>query len=75
MLEYGIMGILAWGAFGRGGVGFPWGLLTFCVCFGIGMSVSKIGWITLELQMFGRCAADAAGSFYRFVAFDGLLKR
>ena len=30
------MGILAWGAFGKGGAGFPWGLLAFCACFGIG---------------------------------------
>ena len=35
LTEYAIMGILAWGAFGRGGTGFPWGLLAFCACFGI----------------------------------------
>ena len=29
MIEYAIMGILAWGAFGISGGGFPWGLLTF----------------------------------------------
>ena len=30
MIEYAIMGILAWGAFGISGGGFPWGLLLQC---------------------------------------------
>ena len=28
LVEYAIMGILAWGAFGVGGTGFPWRLLS-----------------------------------------------
>ena len=34
LIEYSIMGILAWAAFG-GGSGFPWALFAFCCCFGI----------------------------------------
>ena len=74
MLEYGIMGILAWGAFGRGGVGFPWGLLTFCVCFGIGDECFQDWLDHARTPDVWDAAADAAGAFYRFVAFDGLLE-
>ena len=63
MLEYGIMGILAWGAFGRGGVGFPWGLLTFCVCFGIGDECFQ-DWVDhARTPDVWDAAADAAGAF------------
>lgn len=34
-MEYALMGILGWGAFGRGSSGFPWALFAFCCCFGI----------------------------------------
>lgn len=32
---YAGLGIFCWGGFGRGGVGFPWAVFAFCVCFGI----------------------------------------
>ena len=34
-IEYCLMGLLGWGAFGRGTAGFPWALFAFCACFGI----------------------------------------
>ena len=63
MLEYGIMGILAWGAFGRGGAGFPWGLLTFCVCFGIGDECFQDWLDHARTPDVWDAAADAAGAF------------
>ncbi len=63
MLEYGIMGILAWGAFGRGGVGFPWGLLTFCVSFGIGDECFQDWLDHARTPDVWDAAADAAGAF------------
>jgi VanZ family protein len=34
-IEYALMGVLGWGAFGRGSAGFPWAIFAFCSCFGI----------------------------------------
>jgi VanZ family protein len=34
-VEYALLGILGWGAFGRDSTGFPWAIFAFCCCFGI----------------------------------------
>ena len=63
MLEYGLMGILAWGAFGRSASGFPWGLLTFCVCFGIGDECFQDWLDHARSPDVWDAAADAVGAF------------
>ncbi|MEC8866271.1 MAG: VanZ family protein [Verrucomicrobiota bacterium] len=63
MSEYARMGILAWGAFGIGGGRFPWGLLVFCVCFGIGDECLQ-DWLDQARDPdVWDAAADAAGAF------------
>ena len=63
MIEYALMGILAWGAFGTGGGRFPWGLLVFCVCFGIGDECLQ-DWLDQARDPdVWDAAADAAGAF------------
>ena len=60
-VEYAIMGVLAWAAFGRGASGFAWGLFAFCACFGIADECWQ--------EFHGRtpdvwdAAADAVGAF------------
>ena len=63
MIEYAIMGILAWGAFGISGGGFPWGLLTFCVCFGIGDECLQDWMEQARDPDVWDVAADATGAF------------
>ena len=63
MVEYGLMGILSWGAFGRSGAGFPWGLLLFCVCFGIGDECFQDWLDKARSPDVWDAAADAAGAF------------
>jgi len=63
MVEYGIMGILGWAAFGRGGAGFPWGLLAFCVCFGVGDECFQDWLDQARKPDVWDAAADAAGAF------------
>ncbi len=53
LAEYAIMGILAWGAFGKGGRGFPWGLLAFCACFGIADECWQDWLIQVDRRMCG----------------------
>ena len=63
LTEYAIMGILAWGAFGKGGSGFPWGLLAFCACFGIADECWQDWLGTGRSPDVWDAAADAAGAF------------
>ena len=63
LVEYAIMGILAWGAFGKGGVGFPWGLLAFCACFGIGDECFQDWMGNARNPDVWDAAADAVGGF------------
>ena len=63
MIEYAIMGILAWGAFGISGGGFPWGLLSFCVCFGIGDECLQDWMEQARDPDVWDAAADATGAF------------
>lgn len=63
MVEYGIMGILGWAAFGRGGAGFPWGLLAFCVCYGVGDECFQDWLDQARTPDVWDAAADAAGAF------------
>ena len=63
LVEYAIMGILAWGAFGKGGSGFPWGLLAFCACFGIADECWQDWLGTGRSPDVWDAAADAAGAF------------
>ena len=60
-VEYAIMGVLAWAAFGRGANGFPWGLFAFCVCFGIADECWQ-DWHARTSDAWD-AAADAAGAF------------
>ena len=63
LVEYAIMGVLAWGAFGRGRSGFPWGLLSFCVCFGIGDECFQDSMGNARNPDVWDAAADAVGAF------------
>ena len=63
LVEYAIMGILAWGAFGKGGAGFPWGLLAFCACFGIADECWQDWLGSGRSPEVWDAAADAAGAF------------
>lgn len=63
LIEYAIMGILAWGAFGKRGAGYPWGLLAFCVCFGIADECWQDWLGTGRSPDVWDAAADAAGAF------------
>mgnify|MGYP001178763610 FL=1 len=63
LTEYAIMGILAWGAFGKGGRGFPWGLLAFCACFGIADECWQDWLGSGRSPEVWDAAADAAGAF------------
>ena len=63
LVEYAIMGILGWGAFGKRGSGFPWGLLAFCTCFGIADECWQ-DWVgSGRSPDVWDSAADAAGAF------------
>ena len=53
LVEYAIMGILAWGAFGKGGAGFPWGLLAFVPVLELRMNAGRTGWEQEGRLMFG----------------------
>ena len=63
VIEYALMGTLAWGGFGKGGNGFPWGILVFCICFGIG-DESWQGWLDSgrKAEVLD-VAADTLGAF------------
>jgi len=63
LVEYAIMGVLAWGAFGKGSSGFPWGLLAFCACFGIADECWQDWLGTGRSPDVWDAAADAAGAF------------
>ena len=63
LVEYALMGILAWGAFGKGGTGFPWGLLAFCACFGIGDECFQDWMGNARNPDVWDAAADAVGAF------------
>jgi VanZ family protein len=63
LVEYAIMGILAWGAFSKGGAGFPWGLLAFCACFGIADECWQDWLGSGRSPEVWDAAADAAGAF------------
>ena len=51
LVEYCLLGILAWAAFG--GSGFPWGLFAFCVCFGIADECWQDWWSLVVHQRYG----------------------
>ena len=63
LVEYESMGILARGAFGKGGAGFPWGLLAFCACFGIGDECFQDWMGNARSPDVWDAAADAVGAF------------
>jgi len=62
LVEYCLLGILAWAAFGGGG-GFPWGLFAYCVCFGIADECWQDWWSRGRSPEVWDAAMDAAGSF------------
>ena len=51
-IEYSIMGVLGWAAFGGGG-GFPGPCSLFVVVLELGMNAGRIGWADRELRMCG----------------------
>ena len=53
LVEYAVMGILAWGAFGKGGAGFPGDCLPFAPVLELGMSAFRIGWVMPVILMYG----------------------
>ena len=53
LVEYAVMGMLAWGAFGKGGAGFPGDCLHFVPVLESGMNVFRIGWGMHDLRMCG----------------------
>jgi hypothetical protein len=53
LVEYAIMGILAWGAFGKGGLDFHGDCLHFVPALELGMNVFRIGWGMPEIRMCG----------------------
>ena len=57
------MGILAWGALGKRGSGFPWGLMTFCTCFGIADECWQDWLKSGRSPEVWDAAVDAAGAF------------
>ncbi len=61
-VEYCLMGMLAWGAFGAGG-GFPWGLFAFCSCFGIADECWQDWWSKGRSPEVWDAAVDAVGAF------------
>jgi VanZ family protein len=66
-IEYALMGVLGWGAFGRGSSGFPWAIFAFCCCFGI-VDECFQDWLNRSRTAdVWDTAADAVG------AFSGLL--
>lgn len=62
-VEYCLLGVLAWAAFGGGAGGFPWGLFSFCVCFGITDECWQDWWAMGRSPEIWDAAWDAAGSF------------
>ena len=62
LVEYCLLGILAWAAFGSGG-GFPWGLFAFCTCFGIADECWQDWWSRGRSPEVWDAAMDAIGSF------------
>ena len=61
--EYALMGVLGWGAFGRGLSGFPWGLFAFCCCFGIADECWQDWLDRSRTTDVWDAAVDVAGSF------------
>lgn len=62
-VEYCLLGILIWAAFGSGGGGYPWGLFAYCVCFGIADECWQDWWSKGRSPEVWDCAIDAIGSF------------
>ena len=62
-MEYALMGILGWGAFGRGSSGFPWALFAFCCCFGIADECWQDWLDRSRVADVWDVASDAAGAF------------
>jgi VanZ family protein len=63
LVEYALLGVLAWAAFGGSGSGFPWGLFAFCVCFGITDECWQDWWSKGRSPEVWDAAMDAAGAF------------
>lgn len=64
LVEYCLLGILSWGAFGRvSGAGFPWGLFAFCACFGIADECWQDWWGRGRSPEVWDVAMDATGAF------------
>jgi len=62
-VEYALMGVLGWGAFGRGSSGFPWAIFAFCCCFGIADECFQ-DWLNRSRTAdVWDTAADAIGAF------------
>ena len=62
-IEYAVMGVLAWAAFGHGKYGFAWGLFAFCACFGIADECWQDWLGHARTPDVWDAAADAAGAF------------
>jgi VanZ family protein len=63
LIEYALMGVLAWGSFGRGSTGFPWALFAFCACFGIVDECWQDWWAKGRSPEVWDVAMDAIGAF------------
>ncbi len=63
LIEYALMGILAWGGFGRGSAGFPWALFAFCTCFGIVDECWQDWWDKGRASEVWDVAMDGIGAF------------
>lgn len=62
-VEYAVMGILGWAAFGRGVAGFPWAIFAFCCCFGIADECWQDWLDRSRTADVWDAAFDAAGAF------------
>lgn len=62
-MEYAVMGVLAWGGFGRGSNGSVWGLFAFCACFGIADECWQDWLGNSRTADVWDAAADASGAF------------
>ena len=74
-VEYAIMGVLAWAAFGRGTSGFAWGLFAFCACFGIADECWQDWLDHARTPDVWDAAADAVGAFTALIFCQVFWKR
>ena len=74
-VEYAIMGVLAWAAFGRGTSGFAWGLFAFCACFGIADECWQDWLDHARTPDVWDAAADAVGAFTALILCQVFWKR